>query len=182
MKKAMIFGFGLMLSMISLAQEKYMTRTGTVYFKSNAEIEDGVEATNKSAACVLNTDNGEIVFQVAMKAFRFEKALMEEHYNENYLETTQFPKSSLRGSIVNYSKDLLDGKAHEITIEGEFNLHGVTKMISEKGTIQMIDRQIVLKSHFLVPLEDYKIAIPKMVQDKIAKDIDVDLDMILDKV
>lgn len=162
--------------------QKYLTRTGTIKFESNTEIDDDVRATNENVACVLDATNGALVFQVAIKSFNFKKALMQEHFNENYLESTKFPKSVFKGTISNWSElNQSSTEKQKAIVEGELEIHGVKQTIKEEGFITFNGDNIVLESHFLVSPESFDIKIPNMVRDKIAENIDVDLNMTVTK-
>lgn len=164
-----------------LVAQRMMTRTGHIFFKSNAKIDDGVEANNESVACVLDASKGTVAFQVLITAFQFEKALMQEHFNENYLESDQFPKSTFSGQIQNWETiDPNSPGTHEVEVTGELTIHGVTQKVAQTGTLEVLkDGSIQMKTHMLIPLADYNIAIPSVVADKIAKEIDVDIDVVL---
>lgn len=175
----------LSLVLLALAPEamaqRMMTRTGHIFFKSNAKIDDGVEAHNESVACVLDASKGTVAFQVLITAFQFEKALMQEHFNENYLESDQFPKSTFSGQVQNWETiDRTAPGTHQVEVTGELTIHGVTQKVAQKGTLEVLkDGSIQMKTHMLIPLADYDIAIPAVVADKIAKEIDVDIDVVL---
>lgn len=176
--KKVIFASLFLLSVIYAdAQNIYMTKTGKISFFSRAKSIDKVEADNNEVSSVLNTQTGEMVFAVLIKGFHFESALMEEHFNENYLESGKFPKSTFKGKIsnpavVNFSKD----GAYAVTVDGDMTLHGVTKKISSTGSITVKAGKISAFSKFTVKLKDFNISIPSLVADKISEDIDVTVD------
>jgi polyisoprenoid-binding protein YceI len=162
------------------AQGKYMTRNGTVNFVAEGPVKDDVKAVNNQAACVLDASNGEVVFQIAIKSFVFKKALMQEHFNENYLESHKYPKAVLKGKIANWEQvNLKQNGKHEVIVQGEMDLHGVKRNVTEKGVLEVKDGKIHLQADFGVVLADYNIAIPKIVEDKIAKEAEVSLRMML---
>lgn len=161
--------------------QKYITRTGKVSFFSSTPVEN-ISAVNNEVGSVLDSKTGDVVFQIAIKSFKFEKALMEEHFNENYMESDKFPKSDFKGKIadiskVNFSKD---GK-YDVTAAGKLTMHGVTKDVSIPGTVTVKGGQAILNAKFKVKPQDYKIKIPSMVESKIAKEIEVTVNSILDK-
>lgn len=182
MKKLILAALLLAATSVQVSAQKYLTRTGTIKFESNTEIDDDVRATNENVACVLDASNGALVFQVAIKSFNFKKALMQEHFNENYLESTKFPKSVFKGTITNWSElNTNSTEKQKAVVEGELELHGVKKTIKEEGYITFNGDNIVLESHFMVSPEAYDIKIPNMVRDKIAENIDVNLNMTVTK-
>ncbi|MCF8357996.1 MAG: YceI family protein [Prolixibacteraceae bacterium] len=156
----------------SVAQ-KYITRNGEVRFFSETPVEN-IEAVNNQGACILDMEKGEVVSKILMKSFRFEKALMEEHFNENYVESDIYPQASLNATILNINEiDMQKSGKQEITLEGELSIHGVTKDVSVKGNISIKDNIIFATSSFIVKPADYNIEIPKIVRDNIAKEIEV---------
>lgn len=162
---------------ISANAQKYMTRNGYVGFLSHTAVED-IKADNNQAAGVLDTSTGEMVFQILIKSFHFEKALMEEHFNENYMESDKFPKSTFRGKITNLSLvDFTKPGKYDVTVEGDLNIHDVTNRISVKGSVEVFGGGINAGSKFNIVPEDYKINIPGVVKDNIAKNLEVTVSM-----
>lgn len=150
------------------AQEKYFTKTGRIDFFSAARLED-IEARNKTVAAVLDTKSGALQFAVLMKGFEFKKALMQEHFNENYVESDRFPKAEFRGQITNNSdiQYTTDG-IYTATVRGRLTLHGVTKDLEATGTIRVSGRTLQINSVFTLRLSDYNISIPAIVRDNVA--------------
>lgn len=170
--------FILLLGMvISANAQKYMTRNGFVGFFSHTPIED-IKADNNQVASVIDISTGEVVFQVLIRSFRFEKTLMEEHFNENYLESDKFPKSTFKGKIVNLTDvDFSKPGKYEVTVEGDLNIHDVTNKVKVKGSIDVISGGINANSKFIIVPEDYKINIPGVVRNNIAKNLEVTVAM-----
>src|SRR5436190_22377280 len=124
-----------LLSTTLSAQDKFFTKTGKISFYSKAIIEN-IEAHNRSVTCVIDTKTGLVQFSVPIKGFEFEKALMQEHFNENYLESDKYPKSTFRGKILNMDKANYTKKGtYPVEVEGDLFIHGVTKHVKQKGTI-----------------------------------------------
>jgi len=178
MKKIILLAIVLGFVQLTNAQSKYMTRTGTVNFAAEGPVKDDVKAINNQAACVFDAATGEIVFQIAIKSFVFKKALMQEHFNENYLESHKYPKAVLKGKLTNLDKiDFNKNGKYPVVVNGEMDMHGVKKQINEKGILEITDGKITLNSAFQVTLADYNINIPKIVENKLAKVADVTLAM-----
>ena len=157
--------------------QKYITKNGYIGFFSHTPMED-VKADNNQVASVLDISTGEIVFQVLIKSFHFDRALMEEHFNENYMESDKIPKSSFKGKITNLSSvDFRKNGTYEVTVEGELTIHDVTNKISTKGTVEIVSGGINANSKFNIVPEDYKIDIPGLVREKIAKNMEVTVTM-----
>jgi YceI-like domain. len=110
MKKQFLLAFVALTGFLSAtAQDKYFTKSGKISFYSKSSLEN-IEAHNKSVTCVLDTKTGNLQFAILMKGFEFEKALMQEHFNENYVESHKFPKADFKGQVtnnamINYAKD-----------------------------------------------------------------------------
>lgn len=167
------------LCMISVAAQpqKYMTKNGFIGFYSHTPVED-IRADNNQVAGIIDVETNEFVFQVLMKSFHFDKSLMEEHFNENYVESEKFPKASFKGTITEPAgTDLKKEGSYEVTISGEMSMHGVTKNLSAKGTIVVLADGIKATSKFYINPEDYDIAIPGVVRENIAKEVEVTVDM-----
>jgi hypothetical protein len=176
MKRTLVIFLFLTLVFSANAQ-KYMTKSGYLGLYSHTPMED-IKGDNNQVASVLDTSTGDIVFQALVKSFHFEKALMEEHFNENYMESEKFPKASFKGKItnlssVNFSKPGL----YDVTVEGDLTIHDVTNKVNVKGIIEVAPGGINANSKFPIVPEDYKINIPGVVREKIAKNLDVTVAM-----
>jgi hypothetical protein len=157
--------------------QKYMTKNGYIGFFSHTSLED-IKGDNNQVASILDISTGEIVFQALIKSFHFDRALMEEHFNENYMESDKFPKSSFKGKITNLSSvDFSKNGNYSVTVEGDLTIHDVTNKISTKGTIEVITDGINANSKFNIVPEDYNIIIPGVVRDKIDKNLEVTVSM-----
>jgi len=162
-----------LVSLNSYAQSIYLTRSGQISFFSKTSMED-IDAVNNEVTSMIDTGKGDIVFAVLIKSFHFEKALMEEHFNENYMESTKFPKATFQGKITNVSSiNFLKDGVYEATIEGELMLHGIKQPHKGTGKITISHGKISGVSNFIVKLADYKIEIPALVVDKISPTIEI---------
>lgn len=157
----------------SLNAQKYMTKNGYIGIYSHTPAED-IKADNNQVASVLDTSTGEIVFQVLVKSFHFEKSFMEEHFNENYVESDKFPRSTFKGKITNLANvDFAKNGTYNVTVEGDLEIHGVTKRISANGSLEISPPGINATSKFNIDPEDYDIKIPGVVRNSIAKTIEI---------
>lgn len=176
MKKIVII-LTLVLAVNALFAQKYFTKTGHISFFSTTPVED-IEAHNYQVSSVLNYENGEIVFSLLMKGFEFEKALMQEHFNEKYVESDEFPKAKFVGAIKDYKAfDLTTDGTYEVLIVGEMTIHGVTKKVEATGTFTVKDGKLNADAKFPLTIEDYEINIPSVVSDKIAKEVSISVAM-----
>ena len=162
--------------------QKYMTKNGNIKFYSETPIET-IEATNNQVNAALDSQTGDLVFKVLIKSFQFEKALMQEHFNENYMESDKFPNSTFVGKVTNLTAvDFSKEGSYEATSEGDLTIDGVTKKISDKGTFTVkAGDKIHGISKFNVKPADYSIKIPGAVVKNIAETIEVTVDIELSK-
>lgn len=150
--------------------QKYKSEEGKITFFSDAPIED-IAATNEKASSLFDLTSGEIAFIVPIVDFEFEKSLMKEHFNEKYMETEKFPTASFKGKIAGYDKTILTEQA--VIANGALTIHGQSSKVSVKGTLQVQNGMINVKSSFMVELKDYKIKIPKLLWQNIAEKVEV---------
>ncbi len=174
-----IIGFLLLLAFTTHAQGKFYTKSGKISFFSSTTLED-IAATNKSVVCLLDTKTGDLQFAVFMKGFEFRKALMQEHFNADYVESSKFPKAEFKGQITNNSEiNYTTNGIYTAKVKGKLTIHGVTKDIETTGTVTIKDGKLTLSSSFNVVVADYKIIIEKLYRDNIAKSIKVSVDCTL---
>lgn len=153
--------------------QKYFTKTGQISFYSKAALEN-IEAHSKTALAIFDTESGNFEWSVLIKSFQFEKALMQEHFNENYMESHKFPKAVFKGKIDDFHKiDFSQNGNHSLKVTGKLTIHGVTNDFSANGTITIADGEILCNSEIDVILADYNIAIPSVVRDNIAKNVKI---------
>jgi hypothetical protein len=165
-----------LINTMSYAQSIYMTRNGQASFFSKTPMEN-IEAVNNEVNSMINPITGEIVFAILVKGFRFEKALMEEHFNENYMESNKIPKSTFQGRIINLDKvDFTKDGSYPLTVEGELTIHGVKKRITPSGTLTVDKGKVSVQSAFPVKLSDFNIERPALVTEKIAESVQIKVD------
>ena len=163
--------------MISLAVEteaqKFTSEKGTISFFSDAALED-IKAENTMVGSLFNATSGDLVYIVKIKDFRFEKSLMREHFNEKYMETEKYPKSTFQGKITGFKANITGEQ--KVKAVGKLNIHGVTRDVEIPGTVTFANGKVSLQSKFIVKLVDYNIKIPKIVWQNIAEEIEVKID------
>lgn len=161
--------------------QKFVTRTGQVSFFSSTPIEN-IEAINNEMAGIVDAKTGEVAFIVPIKSFKFAKAMMQQHFNESYMESDKYPKAEFAGKIanmssVNFSKD----GDYEVSVAGKLSIHGVTREVTIPGSVSVKGKIISVNSKFKVRNEDYSIRIPSLVSNKIAEEIEVTVNSVLNK-
>jgi hypothetical protein len=175
-----LIGTFILLSVLTQAQDKFFTKNGKISFVSKGNIET-IAARHKGITCVIDSKAGAVQFAVLMKGFEFEKALMQEHFNENYVESDKFPKAEFKGQItnnsdVNYAKD----GVYSTKTKGTLTLHGVTKEVEIPGKITVKDGKPQLNADFVLLLSDYQIKIPSVVKENISNTVTVTVDCALE--
>ncbi len=160
-------------------QSKKQTKTGQITFEASVPAFEEVKAKNDAVTCILNTSNGEIAALALMKGFRFKVALMEEHFNENYVESSKFPKATFKGKIEGFDESKISSEAKSFTMKGKLEMHGKTKEINTTAKIKKVGNDIEIKSSFKINTDDYDIAIPSAVSKKVNKNVDVDCNFLL---
>lgn len=165
----LLFPVFLFITLTGFAQKRYFTKSGNISFNAGTALEDidGVTTTSNS---VFDAATGQIEFAVLIKGFEFKRALMQEHFNENYLESDKYPKSVFKGKITNIDKVNFqkDGN-YPILVNGILEIHGVKKEIETNGVLKVAGDLVSANADFIILLSDYNIAIPGLVKDKISK-------------
>ncbi len=170
-----IISVGLLCTSFKTDSTKYFTREAIIIFMADTPLEK-IDAKNNQAVSMLDISTGQLDFAVLMKAFEFDRALMQEHFNENYVESDKFPKASFKGTISNYKdvKWTIDGE-YPVNVTGKLSLHGVANEINGKGTVTVKSGQLSATSTFYILISDYNISIPAVVKDKISNKVKIDV-------
>ena len=163
-----------------IAKDIFYTRSGQVSFFSSTPIED-IKALNEQTTCVLNMETGDVSFRIPILGFNFKNGLMQEHFNENYLESDIYPDAGFKGVINNWDQVTLNEEPQLISIEGVMTIHGVSKQIKETGKISFKNEKVYGTAMFKITVADYDIQIPKIVRENIAKVVDVNVRLSLKK-
>jgi polyisoprenoid-binding protein YceI len=174
MKKTLLLVAASFLLSFAGKAQLYSCQTCKTAFFSSTPVED-IAAESAKTLAVINTGTGEVAFSVDNESFIFPNKLMQEHFNEKYMESGKYPKSTFKGKInetVNYSKN----GEHKVTVTGKLNVHGVEKDRTIAGTVVVKDGTIGIRSEFKVPVAEHKITVPKLVVSNIAEEIKVTID------
>ena len=184
--KLFIFNFFLLFS-ITISAQKYYTNTGITEFDGSKAAFEPIKAKNNSSISAINVSNGNIAALIKIKDFEFRLGLMQEHFNENYLESYKYPKSTFEGNIELSTGSIYDGNTEifnyglvnenfmDIIIKGQLTIKGVTKDIIATGKIKKIKNDLNLISSFSIKLSDFNIEIPKVVFMKIDEVVKINL-------
>lgn len=160
----------LLLAYTQAEAQRYRLSSSEISFYSSAPVED-IEAHNKQAQSIFDASNGEIAFVVPIKGFQFEKSLMQEHFNENYMESDKYPHAKFEGQLKGFQADV--ASTQQVTAEGKLTIHGVTHQVKIPGEVTMGGQRIQMYAKFPIKLEDFNIEIPKVVFYNIAEVVDV---------
>ncbi len=182
MKKISVFSIiFLMHAFIQLnGQDKFYTKAGKISFFSSTPMEN-ISALNKSVVCLLNTKTGDLQFAVLLKGFEFKKALMQEDFNKDYVESSKYPKSEFTGQLINNGEiNYNTAGSYSVAVKGKLSIHGVTKDVETTGIIEVKDGKLKLSSVFNILIADYQIKVPRIYLDNIAKSIKITVDCLLD--
>ncbi len=159
--------------------QTYVTKNGMIRFYSDAPLEK-IEAINRQVNTALLVPTGDFFFKVLIKSFNFEKAMMQEHFNENYLESDKYPEATFLGKITNI-KDINFTKegTYPAIVDGKLTIHGQTQPVRQNGTIEIKNGNVTAKAKFNILLADYNISIPNTVMDKISKSIGITVEVMM---
>ncbi len=172
MKKNLLLLAMLAASVVAIGQGKYISKNAFISFYSSTPMEDILGESNE-AVTILNAETGEIAFQALMTTFHFKRALMEEHFNENYMESTKFPKAKFNGKIDKFDKAMLSAPVADVKVTGILSVHGVEKTITITAKLGTETGKLTGNTKFKVKPEDFGIVIPSLVRDKIGKEMEV---------
>lgn len=157
------------------AAARYTATNGQITFFSSAPLED-IEALNGRVAAVFELATNQLAFSLLMREFQFRNTLMQEHFNENYAESEKYPRARFTGKLLAVPDEgQLRNGPQPVLVEGALSIHGVTRKVQVPGTLQLRDNDLVVTAKFAVAPADYKIKIPALVRNNIAKSIDLSL-------
>lgn len=178
-----LLAFAFSLSLTPAGAQKYFSRDGNVRFDATAPSSpEKIEAVNKSGTLVLDKTSGNLEMAVLLQGFLFEKALMQEHFNENYVESSKYPKATFKGKLDNPAQvDFTKDGTYKTTVSGNMILHGVSKTFSAPAVFTVKSGKISANATFSLALADYGISVPSMVSDKVAKQANITINADMNK-
>ncbi|WP_175402829.1 YceI family protein [Mangrovivirga cuniculi] len=163
---------------VSSQAQKYVERDGEVHFYSKAPVED-IEAHSEKGQSIVDVGSNRIAFEVPIKSFQFEKDLMQEHFNENYMESDKYPKATFSGTFSGF--DINASGKQNVKASGEIFIHGVREKWNAEGKMRVENGKIYLETTFFVLLETFDIEKPKVLFYNIADKIEVNLNFVYDE-
>jgi len=169
-----IISIFLFLICFSANAQQYLAKDGTITFFSNAPVED-ISAINNKVSAVYDAKTKELVFQLNITDFIFPKSLMQEHFNENYMESDIFPTSTFVGKVVSHKNGVAN-------VEGKLTIHGETNFINVAGNLLIHENTVYISAvKFIIKLKDYKIKVPRIVMYNIAEEIEIKVNIEMKK-
>ena len=176
--KKILLSLAISLMIVSPAFcQKYLTKSGHIGFFGKTDLMN-IEANSNQATSIIDAATGDIVFKVLQTSFQFKEALMQEHYNEKYVESEKYPDALFKGKITNLAEvNFKQDGTYKAKVTGDLSLHGVTKNVSVDGTITVKDGKVNAQAKFPVTEKDFKIEVPGAVRNKIAETMDVTVEM-----
>lgn len=160
----------LLLIVNQASAQKFVLEKSKVVFFSDAAIED-IRAENSKTVSIYNAETNEVAFSIPISEFQFENATMREHFNEKYMDTDKFPKSTFQGKFNAFNRDRKEQQS--VTATGKLTIHGVTRDVEIAGSVIPADQTLVAKATFIIKLADYNIKIPTLLWQKIAEQVEV---------
>lgn len=171
-KRTLLLTF-VFFSWCAAAQQRYFAEKAAISFFSDGAVED-ITARNEKVTSIFDAVNGEVAYLLSIKDFQFPNKLMQVHFNEKYLESEKFPKSSFQGKITGLN--LTAGGKQNVKAVGKLTIHGVVKNVEVPGTIEVNGNRLLLSTKFMVKLLDYNIKVPQIVYQNIAQEIEVSVE------
>lgn len=171
----------LFVGTVNVSAQKYMTKTGSLKFEASVESFEEIAAENKNTSAILESATGEFAVLTLVKGFRFKIALMEEHFNENYIESDKFPKATFKGKVEDFDVAKLSSASGMFKISGDLTLHGKTKKVTTNAKISKSGDKITITGNFEAKPEDFDIEIPKLVSKKVADKVKITFNLLLTK-
>lgn len=155
--------------------QKYFTKTGTTEFKASVDTFEPVEAINNSTTAIVNMATGEVAALLFISAFQFDIALMQEHFNENYMFSADFPKAKFKGQLLNFKAENLSSTSQTFQLKGKITIKGISKSLQIPVQLKRLNQQLIVDADFGINPLDHDIEIPNAVEEKIAKTVKINL-------
>lgn len=173
MRQIILMSMILLSTMAVFSQKRYFTKTGNIVFSATTMLED-VDAVNKSVVSIFDASTGQMEFSVYIKSFEFKRSLMQDHFNENYMESDKYPRALFKGKIININLvDFKKNGSYTVIVKGSLDMHGVKRDVDATGTMKVAGESVIADAAFSILLSDYNISVPSLVKDKVAKTVNI---------
>jgi len=160
----------LFLHFNGFSQKRFFSEKSNITFFSAGVIEE-IKASNTKVTSILDLLTGDVAYLLSPKDFQFEKKLMQVHFNEKYMESEKFPRSTFKGKIVGLDASITS--LQQVKAVGQLSIHGVTRDVNIPGTLHIEGNTVTLRAKFIVKLLDYDIKVPQIVWQNIAQEVEV---------
>lgn len=171
--KNIIFILLIIISPHSFAQKEIMTTNGEIHFEASVPYFEEVAATNKKAICILNIKTGKIKSTVDVKEFHFKLDLMEEHFNNKYIESNRYPEATFNGTIEGFNLYIIGNTPKEFKMKGELKIHGKSRKINTIVLLKKVEKGLEIESNFIIKASDFNIKIPEILSMKVAEKVTI---------
>lgn len=170
-KTVLLLVLSIVFCMVESKAQQYIDKEGIIEIFSQTKLFT-IEAINKKAGSIINFETGDIAASTLVRSFKFHEALVEDHFNENYMDSEKFPKAMFKGKVTNISTvDLKKDGEYKITIKGDLTIHGQTHSVEVPGTILIKNSKVIGKTEFIVSLAAYNIKIEDAYKSHIKDEI-----------
>jgi hypothetical protein len=174
MYKQILITTFLLGSIFPVCAQRYIAENGFISFFSQAPVEN-IKADNDKVTSLFNAGDGMVAFSVPVKEFQFEKKLMQEHFNDKYMESDRFPRATFAGKVTGFS--LTGTGLQSVRAKGKLTIHGIVKEVDVPGTLEVKNGQVIVKSKFKVLNKDYGIEIPQLLWKNVSEEIEITINM-----
>ena len=178
MKKLLVFGFLLLSSGILTGQSRFQTAEGNIRFNASSPLED-IKAENSKTSAIIDGRTGELAVVLLVKDFQFRRKLMQEHFNENFMESHIHPKAVFSGKLQGFSPETLGSMPTSLPLLGEITIHAVRRPLETPVQLKKVGETLYLSATFIIAPEDHNIEVPKILFNKIAEEVTVDVNLVL---
>lgn len=178
-RKMTFLGLFLGISISLFGQQKIMTQKGITQFEASMPAFEEVKATSKTSICALNTSTGDIASIILVKSFVFKLALMQEHFNENYMESDTYPKATFKGKIQDFDWNKLNSQKQDYVLKGTFQIHGKSKDMDVPAKLTKIGNTVQITATIDLNTDDFNIDLPILIRSKVSKQVHVTIDYTL---
>jgi len=171
-KKVYVFIVAVMALFVAVGQERYVTNEGEVSIDASSPLED-IKASNDKVNAILDVTSGEIAVVLLIKDFEFRRKLMQEHFNENYMHSDQYPKAIFTGTLDNFEFEELTEQEQDYPLAGKITIHGVSQPLLSNMRLQQNKDGISCSIKFIVETEEHNIRVPRVLFKKVAREVNV---------
>lgn len=158
------------------SQDRFIDKNGTVIFEASEKLFEEVKGTNTTVTAVLDANTNQMASLALITGFQFKNSLMQEHFNENYAESERYPKATFKGELVDFDVASIGSEITQVAVRGTLSFHGKSKEVETMAKVQKVDDVLALHGSFSTTPSDFDIEIPRIVRNKIAKQVLVKFD------